>query len=215
MARRPSRRRVRRVLRFFLVAFASFAAWGLLGVTVATVGEGAVPPLFETGDLVTLRSARRSVYRGSIVMARNPFPDETAPFADVTRRIWGGTQGDETAPLYHDRDVLRVVAALPGDRVTWDHARIVVRTSEGGLYRLEGGIIHTVVEYEQRQTTVPEGYVFLVALDSGRIDSRITGPVPMRSIRRRVERIVWPRDRRRPVELLEDGFLLPNGERQS
>ncbi|MCG8480251.1 MAG: S26 family signal peptidase, partial [Spirochaetales bacterium] len=175
MARRPSRRRLRRIARFFLVVLVSFVAWRLLGATTATIREGAVSPLFENGDVVVLRPARRSVERGSIVAVRNPFPGDVAPLADGIERIRGGAQRRDAVPL-HDRDVLRVVAALPGDRVTWDHAYIVVRTSEGGLYRLSGGAVHDAVEYEQRHTTVPEGHIFLIALDSGRIDSRIAGP---------------------------------------
>ena len=171
-----------------------------------------MPPLFENGDVVVLRPARRSVERGSIVAVRNPFPEDVAPLADGIERIRGGAERRDTVPL-HDRDVLRVVAALPGDRVTWDHAYIVVRTGAGGLYRLSGGAVHGAVEYEQRHTTVPEGRIFLIALDSGRIDSRIAGPVPLHSIRRRVTRIVWPRDRRGSIAPLEDGFLLPPGER--
>lgn len=170
-------------------------------------------PLFETGDIVVLRPARRGAERGSIVTVSNPFPEGRASVGEAIERIRGGAEPNGTAPMHRGRDVLRVVAALPGDRVTWDHAHLVVRTSEGGLYRLRGGSIHDAVEYEQRHTTVPSGHVFLIALDSGRIDSRIAGPVPEHAIRRRVTRIVWPRDRRRSVAPLEDGHSLPAGGR--
>ncbi|MFW5642599.1 MAG: S26 family signal peptidase [Alkalispirochaeta sp.] len=106
--------------------------------------------------------------------------------------------------------VPRLVAAIPGEQVTWSDSVITVR-GDTGIRRYSLDPVHGSLSAPIRQVRLASDEVFLVALAPGRIDSRVLGPIRIGEISSVVRRIAWPRERR--AVLTGESALYRNGQR--
>ncbi|MFP4153668.1 MAG: S26 family signal peptidase, partial [Alkalispirochaeta sp.] len=108
-----------------------------------------------------------------------------------------GTVAERTGPedLRQPPRVPRLVAAIPGEQVTWSDSVITVR-GDTGIRRYSLDPIHGKLSAPIRQARLASDEVFLLALAPGRIDSRVLGPIGIEEISSVVRRIAWPRERR-------------------
>ena len=196
MADRSRSRRVRRAIRLLLVVIVVFAALRAVGPGVVAVRDSAVVPSLQEGDIVWVRPMRGPMVRGTVVLARAPV---VRTGFTLLERITESRENDgEQVPERADRLVTRVVAAVPGDRVTWSQTAVTARPPDDtAVFRLAPAALHHALEQPVRNVTVADGEVFLVGISrGGAIDSRVTGPVSRDQIRYRVVRVLWPAERR-------------------
>jgi hypothetical protein len=102
--------------------------------------------------------------------------------------------------------VPRIAVGFSGDQVTWTDTLVTVDGSDGTRFQLSPENLHPVLRHAERSVTIPENSVFTVSLSGGMVDSRLIGPRPARALRYQVVRIMWPRERRARIELVESGF---------
>lgn len=201
--RRQQRRR-RRVFRLVLV-LAVILTWRFFGPGIAVIRTEALQPLFQFGDIVWTSPRRVAVERGDTVSVGLPFG---SPYS--LRRLgrlipWIGD--DKPTTVEQPRFAPRIVVAVAGDRVTWNDRLIVVRTQRDTVSRYAFPPVHPRLTQPTRQRRVPPDSVFVVALQPGRIDSRVLGPISTQEVGRRFTRILLPANRRRLVDA--SAYLTP------
>ena len=196
--------RRRRLLRTLAVILVAFALWRLTGPGLAIVRSDSLAPVLQPGDVVWVGRTRGLPPRGSVVLIEAPVSDDAwlpARLLDAMReRLSGGERAAAEQADAPDAMVPRIVAALPGDRVSWNDRSISIRTDSGELIRHAPRPVHPDLSQAVRRRRVPDDRLFLIGMGPGLIDSRIAGPLPASTVRRMVRRIVWPAERRGLVE---------------
>lgn len=200
MADRSRRGAARRMIQFLVLALVVFGGWRAVGPGVVVVRTSHVAPVLSDGDIVWARRRVPELRRGSVVLVRSPAPGPVARLVDRLRSVGSESAGPDRVP---DRLVPRIVAAVPGDVVTWRYGSVVVRTPGNELLRLTPEAVHPALPGAERARRVPEDSVFLVALSGGVTDGRVLGPQQATDIRYQVSRVLWPRENRGPVSAAE------------
>ncbi|SIQ01076.1 Signal peptidase, peptidase S26 [Alkalispirochaeta americana] len=201
MSDRSKRKGLRGILVLHLLfVVAVYVGFRSYGPALISVQGTSLAPLLVEGDLVLAHRDTKVLQRGTLVFARAPF--RTTP--TLRERIARFRSDGPREPYPHPvgGPVLRFVAALPGDRVIWDHQGVSV-----GSARYTIPYLHRDLPHRQEEILVQEGEVFLLALEPGRADSRVVGVVSEEDLLFRVQSIVWPRERRK--------VLYPRKEQQA
>ncbi len=182
------RRLVRRTILFILAVF----VWRFFGPGNALIDTSSLSPLLEKGDVVFVRPVRSLPSRYTVLFV-SPLLQEKSIFQELDHVIDTIRNPNGSEPLQPFR-VPRIVIAREGDQVTWNDRTVTVRSGERvETHRLAP--LHQDLTFPVRQTRLLDGELFLVSVQPGRIDSRFTGPVPMRGRTFRVARIIWPMGR--------------------
>lgn len=205
MADRSRRRSVRKTLTWIALPIVIAVVWRLAGPGIVIIRNDSVAPFLVTGDVVLARPSRGVPPRGAIVLA----PPIFAPSGTILDRL--RITAEESIEARQDRLVPRIVAALPGDDVTWSESSIVAAGGSAGevVYRVNPETLHQMITQDTRRLALGGEELFLTTLGEGRFDSRILGPVPAGTVRYRVTRILWPADRRRPIPPVPTGYQAP------
>lgn len=172
----------------FLVTVA--VVWRLIGPGIAVVRNSSVSPALQPGDIVLLERPRRGIAPGDVVISRLPISSH--PLMDLLPGEKGALEASSRAP--------RIVVASGADFVAWTDRRVTVRTSRGDGSAYVFSPLHSRLTRPTRQRSLTQSELFLVALEPGRIDSRVIGPVDRSYVSFRVSRIIWPADRRAIVD---------------
>lgn len=202
MADRSRRRTARNTLRWIALPVAVALVWRLAGPGILIVRDDALAPFLVAGDVVLARPSRNVPPRGTIVLV----PPVFAPSGTILDHL--RLPAEESVEGRQDRLVPRIVAAVPGDDVTWTEGSIVAaRPDSGGVvYRIAPASLHRMITQDRRRLSIGEEQLFLTTLEAGRFDSRVLGPRPAQTVRYRVTRILWPADRRRPLPPVSSGY---------
>lgn len=205
MADRSRRRSARRTLRWVALPVAIALVWRLAGPGIVLVRDDSLAPFLVEGDVVFARPVRDVPPRGTIVLVSPVF----APAGTILDHL--RLSSEESFESRQDRLVPRIVAAVPGDDVTWTEGSIVSAGSDrdDGLFRVDPAPLHRLIVQNPRRISVGEDDLFLTSLGAGRFDSRVLGSRPAADVRYRVTRILWPADRRRPLPPIPSGFQAP------
>lgn len=209
-SRGATRRRLVRALVFLTL---SFLLWRMVGPGLMIVRSDSLSPVLEVGDVVWIGRLRGEPRRGQVVTARATV--RQSGFQPIQRllelrsRLGGGPEpagdrrpdGATESAAVPDRFVLRMIVAVPGDRVSWTDRTVSVRDADDTLHRYDARPIHPELRQPLRQRTVRTDEVFLLGLAPGLVDSRVLGPQPADTMRQSVRRILWPADRRGPIPL--------------
>ncbi|MFW5694295.1 MAG: S26 family signal peptidase [Alkalispirochaeta sp.] len=201
MADRSRRHRARHAIRVLVLTIAVFGMWRFLGPGVAVVRDDSLSPILETGDIVWIKPAREAVETGLVVLV----PPNVSGTSNSNAADSGDAPTPQPSGSRPDALVPRIIAGTAGDRVTWTDTSVSIEQSDGGRFSLAPAGLHPMVGYAERSVTVDEDSVFTVSLSGGMIDSRGVGPRPVRAVRYHVRRIIWPRERRGPISLVESG----------
>lgn len=199
MSSRAAQARRGRVRQLFLLALIGAAVFVFARATLphlVRIRGDATAPVVSSGDWVVARATRSALRHGDVVLIAPPILDGTGPGRLLSRlsALTGGRIGT-ARPL--DERTLRIVAGLPGDRVTFSDVLVTVATSDGSVHSWNRAPLGIVArDPTLRSLIVPDGRLFLVATTAGYADSRETGVVPLASARARVVSILWPADRR-------------------
>ncbi|TVR66051.1 MAG: hypothetical protein EA427_16845 [Spirochaetaceae bacterium] len=193
MGDRAKRRRRRFFFSYLLLAVISFAVFRSLGPVIITVRGTSLSPVLEDGDIVLARRGTRDLERGSVVLARAPLRTGSRAGELFHRLRYRFSDSPPPGPV--GRPVPRVVAGLPGDLIQWDHRGVLV-----GSDRYEVILLHQDLPGPEETVLLGDDEFFLLALQPGRADSRIVGPLDRSRILFRIQSIILPVDRRGIVE---------------
>nr|WP_083914281.1 S26 family signal peptidase [Alkalispirochaeta alkalica] len=189
-SKRKGRRAI--VVVYLLFALAVYLGFRSYGPALISVQGTSLAPFLLEGDLVLAHRGTAVLERGALVFARAPFRTTPTLGERITRFRRGG---QESWPVPVGSPVLRFVAAVPGDRVIWDHQAVTV-----GGQRYPIPYLHPDLPHRQEEVLLGEGEFFLLALEPGRADSRVTGAVSEQDLLFRIQSVVWPRERRKVLD---------------
>lgn len=201
---RRARRHVARLFRYLLFGTAVFALFRVAGPALVVVQGDALAPILQENDVLLVRRVgSREVNIDDVVVSRGT--DHRMPLLPAVRQ-WVRdmrAEGVLSAPPGLTRDVIRLVVALPGDTVWWDHQRVTVTpppsaSREERSYHFDA--LHSDLPQQGQTAVLQDREYFLVALAPGRADSRVVGAVHRDRLRFRVQSIILPGTRRGPVE---------------
>ena len=193
--RQQSRRRRRLVL---LIAVIAFFVWRLIGPGIAIVRTTSLEPMLQSGDVVRMARSGSPVERGDTVLWRPPGGPRRFDFLQIVRGRLANSRTDGGVTTRQLRFVPRIVVATAGDQVSWNDRNVTVRR-DGDVRRYTLPPLQARLVSPVRQLRLQAGELFLVALQPGRIDSRIIGPVSSDTILFFITRIMWPANRRTDV----------------
>ncbi|MDA3950184.1 MAG: S26 family signal peptidase [Spirochaeta sp.] len=194
--RRQQNRRRRRLV--FLVGVVVFFVVRLVGPGTAIVRTTSLEPMLQSGDVVRVTRPGSQLDRGDTVSWRPPGGTRRFGPFQMIRSPLSNAPEDKNAITGQPRSVPRIVAATADDQVSWDDRNVTVR-SDGEVRRYALPPLHARLVSPVRQVRLQPGEIFVVALQPGRIDSRVIGPVDADTVLFRITRIMWPANRRAAV----------------